>query len=84
MKTAVDKANRLSSNALGGFEKAREQLIEANRLLAQHREEQRQAAEMWRKQIEADIAAAEAAATAAADSHERNTRVIGKLDDILA
>lgn len=83
MKT-VDRATRLSSNALGGFEKAKVQLIESNRLLDQHREEQVQAAIEWRKQVEISIAEAEAAANAAADHRDRNARVISKLNDILA
>lgn len=83
MKTALDRADRLSTVALKGFHKAHVKLTKANALLEAEESERATAAIEWQKQVEQYIKECEEAQAAAAEAKARNERRIAKIADFL-
>lgn len=83
MKTALDRADRLSTVALKGFHKAHTKLVKANELLEAEEAANRAQAIEWQRQVEQYIKDCEEAQKAATDAKARNERRIAKIADFL-
>lgn len=83
MKTAHEQAEKLSNNAMKGFESAHSNLVKANALLDAHRAEVAAEGERWKAEVEAYIARQEEAKKAADDAYAKNQRRIAKIADFL-
>lgn len=83
MKTALDRADRLSTGALKGFHKAHAKLTKANSLLEAEESERAEAAKRWQAEVARYIKECEDAQKAATEAKAKNERRIAKIADFL-